>query len=38
MLEGKLYFCGYDYSIADIAYYNELTNILSILNEVIDPK
>mmetsp|Transcript_22550 Transcript_22550/g.21715 ORF Transcript_22550/g.21715 Transcript_22550/m.21715 type:complete len:87 (-) Transcript_22550:156-416(-) len=28
----KQYLCGYDYSIADIAFFNELTNILTILD------
>ena len=35
---GKSYLCGYDFSIADIAYFNELTNILSVLEMDIDPK
>ena len=35
---GKPYLCGYDFSIADIAYFNELTNILAILEMDIDSK
>ena len=30
---GKPYICGYDFCIADIAYYNELFNIFMILEE-----
>mmetsp|Transcript_3743 Transcript_3743/g.2790 ORF Transcript_3743/g.2790 Transcript_3743/m.2790 type:complete len:89 (-) Transcript_3743:33-299(-) len=38
-LEGsKQYLCGYDYSIADIAFFNELTNILTILDTDLDAK
>ena len=33
---GKPYLCGYDFSIADIAYFNELTNILSVLEVDLD--
>jgi glutathione S-transferase len=35
---GKYFLCGNDISIADIAYFNELTNILSVLEMEIDTK
>ena len=33
---GKLYLTGYDYTIADIAYFNSLTTVLAVLEETID--
>ena len=33
---GKPYVTGYDYTIADIAYFNEVSNILMILDENIE--
>lgn len=35
---GKSYLTGYDYTIADIAYFNSLTTLLAVLEETIDPK
>lgn len=35
---GKPFICGYDYSVADIAYFNEIQNIMMILDEQIDSK
>jgi len=35
---GKPYICGYDFSVADLAYFNELTNVLAILDAEIDGK
>jgi len=35
---GKPYLCCYDFSIADIAYFNELYNVLAILETDIDSK
>jgi glutathione S-transferase len=35
---GKPYLTGYDFSIADIAYFNELHNVLAILEKDIDAK
>lgn len=33
-LEGsKAYLTGFDYTIADLAYFNQLTNVLSVLEE-----
>lgn len=28
---GKVYLCGYDFSIADIAFFNELINVIEII-------
>jgi glutathione S-transferase len=33
---GKPYICGYEYCLADIAYYNEIANTLIILEAVVD--
>ena len=35
---GKLYLCGYDFSVADIAFFNELLNTIEILEQNIDTK
>jgi len=35
---GKPYLCGYDFSVADIAYFNEITNVLAMLEISVDPK
>ena len=35
---GKPYLTGYDFSIADIAYFNELTNVLALLEMDVDSK
>ena len=34
----KSFLCGYDFSIADIAFFNELTNILTVLEMDLDSK
>lgn len=35
---GKIYLCGYDFSIADIAFFNELINAIELIEQNIDPK
>eukprot|EP00347_Sterkiella_histriomuscorum_P018704 403344494 len=35
---GKVYLCGYDFSIADIAFFNELINVIEIIEQNIDTK
>ncbi|CDW83806.1 glutathione s-transferase [Stylonychia lemnae] len=35
---GKTYLCGYDFSIADIAFFNELINVIEIIEQNIDAK
>lgn len=35
---GKVYLCGYDFSLADIAFFNELINGIEILEQNIDAK
>lgn len=35
---GKIYLCGYDFSIADIAFFNELINAIEVIEQNIDPK
>jgi glutathione S-transferase len=35
---GKPYICGYEYCLADIAYYNEIVNTLFILDSHVDEK
>ena len=35
---GKLYLCGYDFSVADIAFFNELLNTIEVLGQNIDVK
>lgn len=35
---GKVYLCGYDFSIADIAFFNELINAIEIIEQNVDSK
>ena len=35
---GKLYLCGFDFSIADIAFFNELLNTIEIIEQNIDTR
>ncbi len=35
---GKVYLCGYDFSLADIAFFNEIINAIEILEQNIDSK
>jgi glutathione S-transferase len=35
---GKVYLCGYDFSIADIAFFNELINVIEVIEQNIDSK
>lgn len=35
---GKLYLCGYDFSIADIAIFNEIISTLDTINKNVDNK
>ncbi len=35
---GKIYLCGYDFSLADMAFFNELMNTLEIIEQNIDYK
>lgn len=35
---GKVYLCGYDFSIADIAFFNEMINTIEITEQNIDSK
>jgi len=35
---GKIYLCGYDFSIADIAFFNELINTIEIIEQNVDSK
>ena len=33
---GKKFLCGYDFTLADIAYYNEMTTVLGVLEMKVD--
>lgn len=35
---GKIYLCGYDFSIADIAFFNELINVIEVIEQNVDAK
>lgn len=35
---GKLYLCGFDFSIADIAFFNEILNTIEVIEQNIDVK
>lgn len=35
---GKVYLCGYDFSLADIAFFNEIINAIEVLEQNIDSK
>jgi len=36
MLTNKEYLTGHDFTVADVAYFNEMTNVLNVLGEEID--
>jgi len=35
---GKAYLCGYDFSLADIAFFNEMMNVIEITGQNIDTR